>query len=141
MFRHRLGALALAAAFAFPLAASAQTAPAPGVMPPPAAPQSQPQQPSQQPRHHHRNRFMHAMRGLQLSDAQKQQIAGILKNARATRAANQAADPQTRRANAKALRDQIESVLTDAQRTRLHANLAAGRRHMKPAVPGQAPAQ
>jgi Spy/CpxP family protein refolding chaperone len=72
VFRHHLGALALLAAFALPLAASAQTVPVPGAAAPaPAVHQHQ-------HRHHHRNRYMHAMRGLGLSNAQKQQIEGIL---------------------------------------------------------------
>jgi hypothetical protein len=92
-------------------------------------------------RHHH-NRYMHAMRGLGLSAAQKQQIAGILKNARTQREQRQAADMQTRRAGAQALRAQIEGVLTASQRTALHAKLAAGRRGAKPNGPaGQAPPQ
>jgi Spy/CpxP family protein refolding chaperone len=131
VFRHHLGAFALLAAFALPLAASAQTAPNQGVAPAPAA---------QHQRHHHHNRYMHAMRGLQLSPAQKQQIAGIMKG---SRGANTAADPQTRRANAKALHQQIEGVLTDAQRSQLHANLAQGHRpSAKPNGPrSQAPPQ
>ncbi len=131
MFRHRLGALALIAAFALPLAASAQTAPAPGIAPASAA----------QPHHrrHHHNRYMQAMRGLGLSAAQKQQIAGIMKSAHG---ANKTADPATRRANAQALHQQIEGVLTDSQRTQLHAKLAQGRHGVKPNGPaGQAPPQ
>jgi Spy/CpxP family protein refolding chaperone len=118
VFRHHLGALALLAAFATPLVACAQTAPAaaPGAS---AAPQTQ-----QRP-HHRRNGYMRAMRNLNLSDAQKQQIAGIVKSARASA---KGADPQTRRANALAMRKQIEGVLTDAQRAQLQAQLARGRR-------------
>ena len=130
MFRHHLGALALVAAFALPLAASAQTVPAPG------AAVAAPAAPAAAPHHrHHRNPYMRAMRGLNLSDAQKQQISGILKSAHGQ---NKGADPQTRRANMQALHQQIEGVLTDAQRSQLHANLAAGRQHMaKPNAPGQ----
>ena len=72
---------------------------------------------------------MHAMRGLGLSDAQKQQIAGILKSARGE---NKNADPQTRRANITALHQQIEGVLTDSQRSQLHAKLAQGRQNVRP---------
>jgi Spy/CpxP family protein refolding chaperone len=140
VFRHHLGALALVAAFAFPLAASAQTAPAPGMAPAaPAAPAAEGQH-----RHHRHNPYLRAMRGLDLSAAQKQQIATILKNARAARAANanKPLDAQTRRANAQALHQQIEGVLTDAQRTQLHAKLAAGRQNMKTNSPGgQTPPQ
>jgi Spy/CpxP family protein refolding chaperone len=75
---------------------------------------------------------MRIMRGLALTDAQKQQIDGILKNART---ANQNADPQTRRANARATRQQIEGVLTDAQRAELRAKLAQARSQVKPNAP------
>jgi Spy/CpxP family protein refolding chaperone len=83
---------------------------------------------------------MHAMRGLGLSAAQKQQIAGIMKS---SHGANKTADPQTRRANAQALHQQIEGVLTASQRTQLHAKLAQGRPHrVKPNGPApQAPPQ
>ncbi len=123
MVRHHLGALALLAAFAMPLAASAQTFPNPGA--PGSAPAVQQQQQlQQQPGRHHRirNPYMRAMRGLGLSPAQQQQIAGIMKNSRETE------------------RRQIEGVLTPDQRTRFHAQLAQAR-HMKPNGPRQAPAQ
>jgi Spy/CpxP family protein refolding chaperone len=121
----------LFAAFALPLAASAQVVPAPGMAAPaPGAPQHH---------HHHGSRYMHAMRGLGLSPAQKQQIAGIMHGARGQ---NKDADPQTRRANARALHQQIEGVLTADQRSQLHANLAQGRQHAKPNGPApQAPPQ
>jgi Spy/CpxP family protein refolding chaperone len=138
VFRHHLGALALVAAFAFPLAASAQTAPAPGVMPSPGA---SPQTQTAPHRRHHHNRYMQAMRELGLSDAQKQQIAGIVKNARAANAANKTTDQQTRRANMQALRQQIEAVLTPDQRNQLHAKLNQERRQTKPSSPAQPPAQ
>lgn len=118
MFRHHIGALALLAAFALPLVASAQTVPAPGA--------AAPAPPAQHQRHHHHNSFLHAMGSLKLSDAQKQQIAGFLKS---TRAANKGADRQTRRANMLAMRKQIDSVLSDDQRSQLRANLARERRH------------
>jgi Spy/CpxP family protein refolding chaperone len=124
VLRQHLGALALVAAFAFPLAASAQAVPAP--------PAGAPAAPVQQHRHHHHNRYLHAMRGLHLSDAQRAQIAGILKNARGQ---NKGVDPQTRRANVRALHQQIESVLTDDQRNQLHAKLAQSRQQMKPNAP------
>lgn len=114
MVRHHLGTLALLAAFAMPLAASAQTFPNPGA----AGPAPSAQQP---PHHHHRNPYMRAMRGLGLSAAQRQQIAGIMK---ASRAASKGADPQTRRANRLAMRQQIDGVLTPDQRTQFHAKLA-----------------
>jgi Spy/CpxP family protein refolding chaperone len=134
--RQHLGALALLAAFALPLTASAQNFPNPGnAGPAPSAPQTQ-QQPQQH--HHRRNPYLHAMRGLGLSSAQRQQIAGIMKN---SRTASKGADPQARRANRLAMRQQIDGVLTPDQRTQFHAKLAQAR-HMKPNAPGpQAPAQ
>jgi len=133
--RHHLGALALLAAFAMPLAASAQNFPNPGS----AGPAPSAQQTQQQPAHHHRrNPYMHAMRGLGLSSAQRQQIVGIMKSSRAS---SKGADPQTRRANRLAMRQQIDGVLTPDQRTQFHAKLAQAR-HMKPNGPQpQAPAQ
>jgi Spy/CpxP family protein refolding chaperone len=82
---------------------------------------------------------MRAMRGLGLSAAQRQQIVSIMKN---SRAANKSADPQTRRANRLAMRQQIDGVLTPDQRTQFHAKLAQARSHVKPNGPApQAPAQ
>ena len=75
---------------------------------------------------------MRIMRGLNLTATQKQQIAGIMKNARGT---SKNADQQTRRANTRAMRQKIESVLTDAQRTQLRAKLAQVRPHAKPNEP------
>ena len=136
MFRHHLGALALLAAFATAarrISANRSRPRRPGGAAAPAPPQ-------QQRHHRHRNRYMHAMRSLNLSDAQKQQIAGIMKNARA---ANKNADPQTRRANRLALRQQIDGVLTPDQRTQLHAKLAQrAQQCVKPNGPApQAPPQ
>jgi Spy/CpxP family protein refolding chaperone len=117
----------LLAAFALPLGASAQVVPAPGA--------AAPAPPAQHQRHHRHNRYLHAMRSLHLSDAQKQQIAGFLKSARA---ADKGADPQTRRANMLAMRKQIDGVLSDDQRSQLRANLARERRHaVKTAPPAQ----
>lgn len=134
MFRHDLGAIALLAAFALPLVASAQSVPAPGAAAPAVT------APQHHRRHHHHNRYLRAMRGLGLSATQKQQIAGALKS---TRGANKGADPQTRRANIQAMHQQIEGFLTDSQRSQLHAKLAQGRqRGMKTSVPApQAPPQ
>ena len=118
MSRHHLGALALLAAVSLPLVACAQqSGPAPGA--------SAPAPPAQQQRHHRRNPYMSALRTLNLTDAQKQQIAGFMRSART---ANQSADPQTRRANMLALRKQIDGVLNDDQRSQLQASLARERR-------------
>lgn len=86
MFRNHLGAFALAVLCVLPLAASAQTAPAPGVGAPPQA--------QQQPHHRrHRSPYLRAMRGLNLNDAQKQQIAGILKKLARREQGRRPADP------------------------------------------------
>ena len=128
MFRLSLGALALAAALVTPLAASAQTAP---VAPPVGPGAAGANAPMARHHHHRQNGYMRAMRGLNLSDAQKQQIAGIMKSAHAARksaaAGGTPVDPQTRRANMLALRQQIDGVLSDTQRAQLHANLKAQR--------------
>lgn len=112
MFRHQLTALTLLAAFAFPLAASAQTLPGPQ----PAAPGINARAPHAQ-RDHRFNRgrrFMHALHALNLSPAQRQQIAGAM------------------RANERALHQQIDAVLTPDQRTQLRTALAHAHR-----APGQ----
>jgi Spy/CpxP family protein refolding chaperone len=113
----------LFAALALPLTASAQIVPAPGGAAAPA--------PAAKAHHGHNrhNSYMRIMRGLNLTATQKQQIAGIMKNARGT---SKDADQQTRRANTRAMRQKIESVLTDAQRTQLRAKLAQVRPHAKP---------
>jgi Spy/CpxP family protein refolding chaperone len=130
VFRFNLGALALVAALAAPLAASAQTQPVPPAAPAAGAPAA-----GAQPGHHHRHRsgFARALRGLNLTDAQKQQIAGIMKTARDNAAKDaKAADPQTRRANTLAVRQQIDGVLTPDQRAQLKANLSRARANEKP---------
>jgi Spy/CpxP family protein refolding chaperone len=122
VFRFNLGALALAAALVAPLAASAQTAPPPAAAPGAPAPGTH--------HHHHRGGMMHALRALNLSDAQKTQIAGIMKSARdAHKNQTTPPDSQTRRANMMAMRQQIDSVLTDTQRAQLTQTLKA-QRHM-----------
>lgn len=99
-----------------PAATFAQPAPAP----PAAAGPSTTQQ------HHHRrgSAYMRALRTLDLSDAQRTQIAGIVDRARA---ANKNADPASRRAGREKLRAEIDAVLTPAQRTRLRDTLARNR--------------
>jgi Spy/CpxP family protein refolding chaperone len=94
MSRSSLGALTLLAAFALPLAASAQTAPA--LAPPPAGAHAH-------RHHHHHASYLHALRGLNLSATQRQQIAVIA------------------RANERELRTKIDGVLTDAQKAQLRS--------------------
>jgi Spy/CpxP family protein refolding chaperone len=73
VFRPQLGAIALIAAFALPLAASAQTAP--GQVAPAAA-----AAPAVQPNRHHRrpDRFVRALARLNLTPGEKRQITALL---------------------------------------------------------------
>ncbi len=110
-FPRSFSAFALAATLLVPLAASAQS-----VAPPPA-----PQAPAAgAPAHAHHAGMRQALKNLNLSDDQRKQIAGIMKQ---TRQANQNADPQTRRANMKQMRAQINGVLTPDQQTQLRVTL------------------
>jgi Spy/CpxP family protein refolding chaperone len=120
-----LTAAALATAFAVPTAALAQNVPG---QPPPGAAQGV-TAPAHAHHGHHHSRYLHALRALNLSDAQRAQIRDAV---RQTRQANQNADPQTRRANQQALHQRVDALLTPDQRTRLHGML----RHRH----GQAPA-
>ncbi|MGB8267814.1 MAG: hypothetical protein WCE44_15930 [Candidatus Velthaea sp.] len=100
--------LALGAMLLVPVAVSAQTAPQ--LQTPPAA-----------SAHHHRHGGIgHALKTLNLSPAQREQIAGIMKQ---SHAANKNADPKTRRANMKQLRAQINGVLTPDQQAQLKTEL------------------
>jgi Spy/CpxP family protein refolding chaperone len=133
VLRLSLGAFALAAALTVPFAASAQTAPAP------AAPQNAPAAVAPA---HHGSAYMRAMRNLNLSAAQKAKIRDIIHSARMARAANPGpVDPQTRRQNTIAMRQQIESVLTDAQRAQLHASLPRHHHHANATGDAGAPQQ
>jgi Spy/CpxP family protein refolding chaperone len=116
-----LGAAAIAAALVTPAVASAQQSPpapaatyAPGV---PGAPGAH--------RGHRRGGFRKALRGLNLSASQQSQIDQAFTQ---SRAANQNADPATRKANRQQLRAKIEAILTPAQRAQLQANLKQNRR-------------
>jgi Spy/CpxP family protein refolding chaperone len=81
-----------------------------------------------------RHRMAEALMSLGLSDTQKNQIRGIMADARAK---NQNADQDTRRANYKAAFAKIDTVLTPDQRTRLHAKLDAMRKEHDAAPPQQ----
>lgn len=109
-------ALGIAAILASPLAASAQPAP--------AAPPVNAASPAAHKHHHHRSAYMSSLRKLNLSDAQRQQIRGIMQTAHN---APKTTDPAARRANAKQVRAQIDAVLTPAQRTQLKASMDAAR--------------
>jgi Spy/CpxP family protein refolding chaperone len=119
-------AAALVAALTLPAAAFAQQAPA---APPAAAAPA----PGMQ-RHH--GAYLSALKQVNLSDAQRQQIrAAMLK----TRQANQNADPDTRRANRQALRAQIDGIMTPDQRTQFHTALRQARRNARAAAPANPP--
>ena len=106
--RRLIASAALIAAFAAPLAAFAQQAPAPVAGSP--APE----------RHHHGGPFMRALRTLDLSASQRQQIEDAMAQ---TRQANRNADESTRRANREKQRAQIETILSPEQRARFQAEL------------------
>jgi hypothetical protein len=104
--------LALAALFAGPLAAGAQTAPPPATSAAPAM---------TTPHHHHRRHrdpFMRALHSVTLTPAQQQQIAGFRDQAKK---ADTNADPATRKANTSKLHDQIMGVLTSDQKAQVTA--------------------
>ncbi len=132
MFRHHLGALAMLAAFALPLAASAQIAPGP---PPPGPAVAAPMAPPHHMHRGHRSPYLHALRTLNLSDAQKQQIGGYVKSSRD-------AQRQARVASERALRAQIDAVLTPDQRAQMRTAMVHSRRFPQgAAMPGTRPAQ
>lgn len=110
MFRHSLGVIALIAAVGTPFVASAQTVPTPGQQPYVRPGVTAPQQGPQAHRRRAGDPFMRAMRGLNLSDQQRQQILADMRSSR------------------EALRKQIDGVLTDQQRAQLRANLSQQRR-------------
>jgi Spy/CpxP family protein refolding chaperone len=119
-----IAAAVLTATMALPLAAAAQQAP-------PAPPAGGP---VQRNHHGHGGHYGRALRHLHLSDAQRQQIRTAMTQMRQN---NQNVDPQTRRANVKQLRAQIDAILTPDQRTRLHNELRHGHRNngAAPAAP------
>jgi Spy/CpxP family protein refolding chaperone len=118
---------ALVAALAAPLAASAQSAPSPS-----AAPHAD-WYGGHRWHHPHRNPYLHALRSVNLSAAQKQQVRKAFEQMRA-------ADRTAMRANAEKMRGQVEAILTPAQRTELRSNLERERarhprRDMHPGSP------
>jgi Spy/CpxP family protein refolding chaperone len=100
-------------------AATAGIAPAAFAQPSPAPAASAPA------RHHHGNAYMRALRSVDLTDAQRTQIRTLMTNARTNMQST--SDPAARKANFQHLREQIEAVLTPAQRTKLQQTLAAQR--------------
>jgi Spy/CpxP family protein refolding chaperone len=119
MFSRRLAAAVLGAALSVPAAALAQQTPFPSA--------TAPAYPAAGPRaghHHHNNRFRAALRGLNLSAAQQQQIDQAFAR---TKTANRNADRATRRANMQKLRSDVETILTPAQRAQLQTQLRKSR--------------
>jgi Spy/CpxP family protein refolding chaperone len=126
-----ISGVALVSALAVPALALAQQAPPPGA-PAPAA--------SAAPHHHghrHHSAYMRALRSLNLSDAQKQQIKAAFQQ---SRQANQNADPATHKANSEKLHAQIDGILTPAQRTQLQTTLKQERNQQKRPGMGVSPA-
>ena len=117
-----LAAAVLAASLTAPIAAFAQQSPGAPLAPVPSA------APGQPGAHHgrHHNGFRTALRGLNLSAAQKTQIDQIFAQARGQ---NRTADPATRKTNRAKTRAQIEAILTPAQRAQLRATLQQQRAH------------
>ncbi|HTW83197.1 MAG TPA: hypothetical protein VMD91_03890 [Candidatus Sulfotelmatobacter sp.] len=133
-----LTTVALAAAVAAPTAAFAQSTGPNG--PPPAGPPAAAGPAGMHHGHHRHNRFLHALRGLKLSDAQRAQIRDTV---RQTFRANRGLDPQTRRTNLRAMRQKVEAILTPDQRARFHAALQRHRERVNPGgpmIPAQPPA-
>lgn len=116
--------LACAAAIGTPLAlraqsqSVAQTAPTPGAM--------------SGAHHGHHNPLLKALKGLNLSDQQRQQIQGYVS---ATKTADANATPDQQRADRKKLREEIFSVLTPAQQAQLKATLKAQRQEHQESEP------
>ncbi len=101
-----VAAVGVAAMLLAPSVSFAQTTPAPYTAPAGAAPSAR----------HHRGgtHYMHALRALNLSDAQRQQIRSYM------------------RTSQQQLRAQIDGVLTPAQRAQLRSSLQRSRPETKP---------
>jgi len=133
IFRNLAGPLRVAAAgaaFALSLATLAVIGTAMGLTPAAFAQD----QPAAGPPGGGRHFMAEALMSLGLSDAQKQQIRGIMAD---TRAKNQNVDPETKRANYKAAFAKIDTVLTPDQRTRLHAKMDQMRKEREQGTPPQ----
>jgi Spy/CpxP family protein refolding chaperone len=74
---------------------------------------------------HGNRRFGQMLLSLNLSDAQKSQIRGIMATARQKNAG--VTDPQLKRATMRAAYAQVRAALTPAQRSKLDADVAAAR--------------
>ena len=80
----------------------------------------------------HGDRMMHRFDNLNLSDAQRSQIQTLMQNYRQAHPKGSAPDPDAR----KALRQQIEAVLTPDQRAQLKSEF---RHHRQPPAPQATP--
>ena len=107
-----LGTAALAAALIIPTAACAQQATAQ------TAPTGAP---AAGARHHRGHGWGGALKGITLSDAQKQQLKDLRAQNKPT--PGQTVDPATRKANREAMLQKVEAILTPAQRTQFEQNL------------------
>jgi Spy/CpxP family protein refolding chaperone len=121
------GFLLTALVAAFPLAVAAQVVPD---NPPASAPNGPAAQPGVRP---HVTPYMRALRGLNLSDAQRSQIRGIMQSYRQK---NQGLDRTTRRANIRQMRHEILAVLSPGQRSNLRQQMQQYRQQ-HPQNPGQ----
>jgi Spy/CpxP family protein refolding chaperone len=81
----------------------------------------------------HGHRMGEMLMSLNLSDAQKTQIRAIMADARKQN--ENVTDRQQRRGNMKAAMAKVDTVLTPAQRTELHAKMDAARRQTQGTQP------
>lgn len=126
MSRNRLiFAVAIAALLGAPVVADAQTT---TVSPAPAASTMPMMGPGHHHHHHrhHRDALMHTLQALDLTAAQKQQVATFRSQ---EQQANMNADTATRHANMRKMHDQIMGILTPDQTTRMHAMMDHSKMH------------
>jgi len=123
----------LMGALVAPLAAAAQTPPAP-VSAPSGAPAAGSHQGHQ---HRHHRSLFHALHAVNLSAAQKQQIATFRAQ---EKQANLNADPATKRANAAKLHQQVMGILTPDQKTQLSTEMHRSNTRVPGAAPVPSPA-
>ena len=100
---------------------------------PAALAQDQPGGPPPPAQGGHGNRMGKMLMSLNLTEAQKTQIRAIMADARKQN--HNLTDRDQRRANMKAAMDKVETVLTPAQRTELHAKMEAMRQQNPGARP------
>jgi Spy/CpxP family protein refolding chaperone len=127
-----LPALALIVGLTGAVPAVAQTAPATTDMSSPAPAQTVPHQ----HHHHHRQSLLHALRAVNMTDAQKQQVAAFHDQ---EQKANANADAPTRQANAATMRRQIMGILTPDQKAQLTAGMHKNKAPNAMPMPNPAP--